>query len=115
MAKRTQKLDLYAFVAGAALKPGRPFLLECNCGGVVTIMPPLEEEYVICAVCESSIRMLVLEGDPGYIIGADADGKPLKLPLGLFLFGVQSASVDPLAVEFRNAGGKAAHLVPTPA
>lgn len=33
--------DLYTFVAGAALETGKPFPLECNCGAVVTIMPPV--------------------------------------------------------------------------
>ena len=75
------KFDLYAFVAGAALKAGGPFPLECNCGGVVTILPPFQDEYVVCARCESTIRMLVFDGDPGYVIGADPDGTPKLLPV----------------------------------
>jgi len=81
MARKTQTFDLYAFVAQAAIETGRPFPLECNCGGVVTIMPPFQDEYVICARCESRIKMLVIEGDPGYIIGADPDGTPKLLPV----------------------------------
>ena len=73
--------DLYTFVAGAALECGAPFRLDCNCGGVVTIMPPFQDEYVVCARCESKIKMLVIEGDPGYIIGADPDGTPKLLPV----------------------------------
>lgn len=76
-----KKFDFYTFVAGASLASGKPFALECNCGGVVTIMPPFEDECVICAKCEASIRMLVLEGDPGYVIGADANGHPTLLPV----------------------------------
>lgn len=76
-----KKFDLYTFVAGVALKAGKPFPLECNCGGVVTIMPPFQDEYVVCPRCESRIRMLVIEGDPGYIIGADPDGTPKLLPV----------------------------------
>lgn len=75
------KFDLHTFVAGAALEKGKPFPLECNCGGVVTIMPPFQDEFVVCPRCESRIRMLVIEGDPGYIIGAEADGTPMLLPV----------------------------------
>jgi hypothetical protein len=39
---RKKTFDLYTFVAGAALETGKPFPLECNCGAVVTIMPPFE-------------------------------------------------------------------------
>jgi hypothetical protein len=80
MAQKKKEFDLYTFVAGAALEKDKPFQLECNCGGVVTIMPPFQDEYVVCARCESKIKMLVIEGDPGYIIGADSDG-PKLLPV----------------------------------
>ena len=73
--------DLYTFVAGAALETGKPFPLECNCGAVVTIMPPFEDEHVVCARCEATIKMLVIEGDPGYIIGQGLDGQPTLLPV----------------------------------
>jgi hypothetical protein len=81
MPQKPKQFDLYTFVAGAALEAGKPFQLECNCGGVVTIMPPFQDEYVVCARCESRIKMLVIEGDPGYIIGADPDGTPKLLPV----------------------------------
>lgn len=81
MAHGEKKFDLYTFVAGAALESNQPFLLECNCGRVVTIMPPFQDEFVICANCESKIKILVIEGDPGYIIGAEADGTPTLLPV----------------------------------
>lgn len=79
--KNRETFDLYAFVAGAALEGEKPFALECNCGGVVTIMPPFQDEHVVCPRCESTIRMLVVEGDPGYIIGAEPDGSPTLLPV----------------------------------
>lgn len=78
---RKKSFDLYTFVAGAALETGKPFPLECNCGAVVTIMPPFEDEHVVCARCEATIKMLVIEGDPGYIIGQDPDGQPTLLPV----------------------------------
>jgi len=78
---KQKRYDLYTFVAEAALKKGKPFQLGCNCGGIVTIMPPFQDEYVICPRCESRIRMLVIEGDPGYIIGRTSDGKPTLLPV----------------------------------
>lgn len=81
MSSVNPKFDLHTFIAGAALEKGEPFPLECNCGGVVTIMPPFQDEFVVCPRCESRIRMLVIEGDPGYIIGAEADGTPMLLPV----------------------------------
>jgi len=39
-----------------------------------------EDEYLVCPRCEASIKMLVIEGDPGYIIGADPDGTPSCFP-----------------------------------
>jgi hypothetical protein len=81
MPQKPKQFDLYTFVAAVALETGKPFPLECNCGGVVTIMPPFQDEHVVCPRCESKIRMLVIEGDPGYIIGADPDGTPKLLPV----------------------------------
>ena len=81
MRKNRETFDLYTFVAAAALEGGKPFALECNCGAVVTIMPPFQDESVVCPRCESTIRMLVIEGDPGHIIGRGPDGKPTLLPV----------------------------------
>ena len=81
MSKHTKNFDLYTFVAADALEAGKPFPLECNYGGIVTIMPPFQDECVICARCESRIKMVVIEGDPGYIIGAEPDGTPKLLPV----------------------------------
>jgi len=76
---KKMEFDLYTFVAGAALEGAKPFPLKCNCGGVVTIMPPFQDEYVVCPKCELRIRMVVLEGDPGYVIGGDGNGNPRLL------------------------------------
>jgi hypothetical protein len=81
MTRKQKQYDLYTFIAGAALEKGKPFPLKCNCGGVVTIMPPFQDEYVICSRCESRIRMLVIEGDPGYIIGRTSEGELTLLPV----------------------------------
>lgn len=81
MSRSPKKFDLYTFVAGAALEAEAPFPLQCNCGGIVTIMPPFQDEYVVCPRCESTIKMIVIQGDPGYIIGADPDGTPRLLPV----------------------------------
>lgn len=94
-----RNFDLYTFVAGSALTADSPFQLECNCGGLVTIMPPFQDEFVICPQCESTIRMLVVDGDPGYIIGADADGSPKLLPVQ----GSSQPHPAALSAEERNA------------
>lgn len=81
MTRTQKKYDLYSFIAGAALEKGEPFPLKCNCGGVVTIIPPFQDEYVVCPVCESRIRLLVIKGDPGYIIGRNSKGELTLLPV----------------------------------
>jgi hypothetical protein len=86
------KPDLFAFVAGAAVERGDPIPITCNCGGVITIMPPLQEDLVVCARCESRIKLLVLEGDPGYIVGSDPGGEPR-------LFPVQGSSKEKLDIS----------------
>ncbi len=75
------KPDLFTFVAGVAVARNEPLPITCNCGGVITIMPPLQEDLVVCARCESRIRILVLEGDPGYVFGADPGGEPMLIPV----------------------------------
>jgi hypothetical protein len=80
MPRTKKQYDLYTFVAKAALDKGEPFQLHCNCGGIVTIMPPFQDEYVVCPRCEFKIRMFVLEGDPGYVIGR-VKGEPTLLQI----------------------------------
>jgi hypothetical protein len=81
--------DLYTFVAGAAIEKSEAFFLKCNCGGTVTIMPPFQEESVICPSCESSIGIHVVEGDPSCFLGLDPKtGKE-------FLIHVQGSSAIP--------------------
>lgn len=79
--------ELYTFVAGKALEKNVPFILQCNCGGTVTIMPPLQEKQVVCARCETIIKMIIVDGDPGFVIGKDADNEITLLP-------VQGSSID---------------------
>ena len=86
---KKQTFDFYTFVAGAALERGEPFAVNCNCGGVVTVMPPFQERSVVCPVCESSIGIQIIEGDPGYIIGRNPSGDPMLIP-------VQGSSAKPL-------------------
>jgi hypothetical protein len=76
-----KKFDLYTFVASDALKQERPFALECNCSGIVTIMPPFEEEFVVCPNCESTIKILAIEGDPGFILGKNGEGEVILIPV----------------------------------
>ena len=80
MAKKL-KPDLFTFVAGIAVEAGDPIPITCNCSAVITIMPPLQEELVVCAKCESRIKLLVLSGDPGYVVGRAPDGEPMLIPV----------------------------------
>lgn len=80
MTRQKTDFDLFTFVAGNGIKKGEPFPIHCNCGAVITIMPPFQEEFVICPRCESSIKILVLEGDPGYVSGWNENG-PMLIPV----------------------------------
>ena len=82
---------MYTFIAGAAIKENVPFPVNCNCGGVITIMPPMQEDKVVCPKCEATIKMIVIEGDSGYIIGQDFNGEPTPT-----LLPVQGSSSKPI-------------------
>lgn len=86
------KPDLFTFVAGIAVERGDPIPITCNCGSVITIMPPLQEELIVCPGCELRIKLLVLSGDPGYVIGRAPDGDPMLIP-------VQGSSQEKLAIS----------------
>ena len=86
---KSKNFDLYTFVAAGVIQRGEPFQITCNCGGVITIMPPFEEESFICPSCEASIKIIGLEGDPGYVVGRDPAGKTMLIP-------VQGSSARPV-------------------
>ena len=49
---------------------------------IVTIMPPFQDEHVVLLRRQLTVRMLVVKGDPGYIIGNDfSTGSPTLLPV----------------------------------
>jgi hypothetical protein len=82
---------LYTFIAGTAIEGNNPFAVHCNCGGEITIMPPMQENQVVCPMCETTIKMILIEGDPGYVIGQGADGEPTLLP-------VQGSTAKPINI-----------------
>ncbi len=86
------KPNLFTFVAEIAVERGDPIPVTCNCGSVITIMPPLQEELVVCPSCESRIKLLVLNGDPGYVVGRAPNGEPMLIP-------VQGSSPEKLAIS----------------
>lgn len=86
------KPDLFTFVAEVAVERGDPIAITCNCGSVITIMPPLQEELVVCPACESRIKLLVLSGDPGYVMGRAPNGEPMLIP-------VQGSSPEKLTIS----------------
>jgi hypothetical protein len=84
--------DLFTFVAEIAVQRGDPIPITCNCGGVITIMPPLQEELVVCPRCESRIKLVLLAGDPGYVFGREPNGEPMLIP-------VQGSSKEKLEIS----------------
>lgn len=79
--QKNPKPDLFTFLAEIAVDRGNPIPVTCNCGKVITIMPPLQEELVVCPGCELRIKLLVLSGDPGYVIGRAPNGEPMLIPV----------------------------------
>jgi hypothetical protein len=86
-----RRFDLYTFVAEHGIRTEEPFPLHCNCGSIVTIMPPFQEQFVVCPNCESTIKIVLLEGDPGYVLARNHDGEPMLIP-------VQGSSKEALAL-----------------
>jgi hypothetical protein len=84
-----QDYDFHTFVASVALRDGKTFHVQCNCGGTAPITPPLKTEFVVCPKCTAKIRVMVMEGDPGYMLGRDPSGKD-------FLFTAQGSSAKPV-------------------
>jgi len=96
--EKKREYDLFTFVAGGALREGETFLLRCNCGAGAPITPPLSTEFVVCPDCMAIIKVLVLDGDPGYVIGQGTDGEPILLPVQ----GSSAKPVSDLTSEERN-------------
>lgn len=44
-------------------------------------MPPLQEDLIVCSGCESRIKLMVLSGDPGYVMGRAPSGEPMLIPV----------------------------------
>jgi len=90
--------DLYTFVAGGALESDATFNVKCNCGGDAPIKPKSTAGYGFskkgpeikvvdkietkCVACGTKITATVLEGDPGYVLTANAGVESLFLPQG---------------------------------
>ena len=47
---------------------------------------------MVCAKCESRIKILVLKGDPGYVFGKDPSGELMLIP-------VQGSSKEKLEIS----------------
>ena len=73
--------DSYTFLAEDAISSGQTFEITCNCGGKAPVTAPLSTEFVVCPKCTAKIKVLLIEGDPGYIMGVDAGGEPTLLPV----------------------------------
>jgi len=86
------KPDLFSFVAEIAVQRGDPIPITRDCGGLITIMPPLQEELVISPRCESRIKLLLLSGNPGYVFGPEPNGEPMLIP-------VQGSSKEKLEIS----------------
>lgn len=66
--------DLYAVVANAAIRSRDEIDIHCNCGTRVPWKKPFQESTVLCGNCGSRIGLMVVSGDPGYLVGVNPDG-----------------------------------------
>lgn len=99
---KVPKPDLFTFVAEIALQSGQPVPITCNCGGVITIIPPMQEDLVVCRG-ESRIKINVLSGDPGYVMGMSPNGEPMLIPVqGSSKEKLESATDTPAASLWMN-------------
>jgi hypothetical protein len=73
--------EFFAIIAGDALRDGVVFPVQCNCGGQAPVTPPLSTRFVICPNCLCTIRLNIMEGDPGFLITAREDGEPIFEPV----------------------------------
>lgn len=90
--------DLFAMVAGDALKSGATFNVVCNCGGNAPIQPQSRVSYraskktptgmvldkieTRCTKCGTKITAIILAGDPGYVLTSREDVDLLCWPQG---------------------------------
>lgn len=63
--------ELGVFVAGDAVERGLPIVVECACG-FSGLVRDVRHGYV-CDQCGSTCRLVVLEGDPGFVRTANGD------------------------------------------
>jgi hypothetical protein len=90
--------EMFTMVAGGALEADTVFNLRCNCGGNAPVTPTSVVGFGyskkggptrsvgklegLCERCGTTIKAMVLEGDPGYVLTIQ-DGKDvLFLPQG---------------------------------
>jgi hypothetical protein len=52
----------------------------------------MQEDLVVCPRCESRIKINVLSGDPGYVMGMTPDGETMLIP-------VQGSSKEKLEIS----------------
>jgi hypothetical protein len=92
------KQPLYTFVAGGAWEEGVTFNVKCNCGGDAPLTPQSVKGYgyskkasaakvvdqleTQCQACKTTIKVSVLEGDPGYVLTRTSGVDSLLRPQG---------------------------------
>ena len=63
------------------------------------VTPPVKSEFVVCPDCHAIIKLLVLEGDPGYVITQNpTTGEPSLTPVQ----GSTAKTPDQLTPEERD-------------
>ena len=76
--------EMFTMVAGGALEADTVFNLRCNCGGNAPVTPTSVVGFCyskkggptrsvgklegLCERCGTTIKAMVLEGDPGYVL-----------------------------------------------
>ena len=73
--------ELITFISGKKLSENDGIPIFCNCGCVAILKKGFEGERWRCFGCGSTIKMLALDGDSGYVFGSNPDGSPRLIPV----------------------------------
>jgi hypothetical protein len=90
--------QLVTFVSGKKLAENDGVPIVCNCGCFAILKKGFKRERWECFGCGSTIKMLALEGDPGYIAGLNPDGSPKLIPVQ----GSDAKSLNELTAEEKD-------------
>jgi hypothetical protein len=83
------------FVSGKKLAENVGVPIFGNCGCIAVLKKGFKRDSWKRFGCGSTIKMLALKGDPGYVAGLNPDGTPMLIPVQ----GSEAKSMEELTVD----------------